>query len=445
MGKCPSCNSWDSIIEENLKSSFTYAGNKDTGKSKKIEFFQISSNNLKSVERIKTGIGELDTVLGGGIVRGSVVLIGGSPGIGKSTLALQFSVSVSLSGSKSVYVSGEEAISQIYLRASRLKLDSKEVSLASSTNISDIISSCMEKYKTLDLLVIDSIQTMFMDSISSAPGTVSQVRACSYELINFAKAKNIAVIIIGHITKDGSIAGPKVLEHMVDAVLYFEGEKGNNFRFLRSVKNRFGATNETGVFEMKDDGLKEVKNPSALFLMSRREDVAGSVVFAGIEGSRPLLIEVQSLIAPSYMASPRRSVVGWDINRLSMIIAILNRHYGIFLGDKEVYLNIAGGLKVMEAAIDLSVAVSLISSFYNIELSGEFVVFGELSLSGEVRTVAQIELRLKEAKKMGFSQAIVPYGKDKLSKGFKDDFVLHSISHIKDLFKFFKKTKTTSG
>lgn len=398
----------------------------------------IISDKTSVVDRLETGISELDTVLGGGIVKGSAILVGGNPGIGKSTLVLQLAASMSSLGFNSIYVSGEEAVDQIRIRALRLKVDKVDISLVASSNITDIILSLTKIAHNLDLLIIDSIQTMFIESIAAAPGTVSQVRACSYELINFCKEKNIVVIIIGHVTKDGQIAGPKLLEHMVDTVLYFEGEKGNNFRFLRSIKNRFGATNETGVFEMREIGLQEVKNPSSLFLTHHNKDVVGSTVFAGIEGSRPILVEVQSLIAPSYMASPRRSVVGWDINRLSMIIAVLNTHYGAFLGDKEVYLNIAGGLKITETAIDLAVATTLISSFSNIALPKEYIVFGELSLSGEIRAVSQSQSRLKEAKKMGFTKAIIPYSKDKLLK-LEDSFTLHYVNHIKDLVKFFKK------
>lgn len=429
VGSCNSCGSWNSLVEErgigfsNIKSS-NKSGNK-------LEFVPLSGD-IKDEIRISTGINELDRVLGGGLVAGSAILIGGDPGIGKSTLVLQALSSIATIPLSAAYVTGEESIEQVRLRARRLGLGNSPVKLMAATSVKDIIAS-IDIPSPPKIVVIDSIQTMFLEDIYSAPGTVSQVRAAAYELISFGKKRGIAMLIVGHVTKEGQIAGPKVLEHMVDTVLYFEGERGHQFRILRAVKNRFGAANEIGVFEMKAEGLHEVANPSSLFLNEHRDNISGSAIFAGMEGTRPVLVEVQALVAPSTMAQPRRTAIGWDINRLAMIIAILNTRYGIFLADKEIYLNIAGGLKINEPAADFAVAAALISSFTNMSLPKNSVIFGELGLSGETRIVSQANMRLKEAEKLGFNQAIVPSG----TKYENNNFILNDFRHIREVKKLF--------
>jgi DNA repair protein RadA/Sms len=354
--------------------------------------------------RTKTPIEELNRVLGGGLVSGSAILIGGDPGIGKSTLLLQLSTSLSKSDMGCLYITGEESINQIKLRAERLDIKDNKTGLLAATNVEDIISTIDQNKEKLDLVVIDSIQTIATNELSSSPGTVSQIRASAHILINYAKQNNITLLLACHVNKDGQLAGPKVLEHMVDTVLYFEGDHNNHFRILRSIKNRFGGVNEIGVFEMTSKGLMEISNPSELFLMERENNVTGSAVFAGIEGSRPLLIEVQALIAPTNMATPRRSVVGWDSNRLSMIIAVLGVRFGLNLASHEVYLSVAGGLRITEPAADLAVAAALISAASNKPLPQGSIFFGEVGLSGEVRKVSQTEARIKEATKLGFQQ-----------------------------------------
>ncbi|MCE3233030.1 MAG: repair protein RadA [Rickettsiaceae bacterium] len=429
-GRCSACNEWDSIVEE-IAEGFSNISRKKSGN--KIEFVPLSGT-AEDVDRYNTSITELDRVLGGGLVAGSAILIGGDPGIGKSTLVLQTVALLANSGMKTAYVSGEESVDQVRLRARRLGLSEAPVNLMSATHVNDIIASVNAREKP-DIIVIDSIQTMYVEEISSAPGTVSQVRASAHELISFAKKKNIILLIVGHVTKEGQIAGPKVLEHMVDTVLYFEGERGHQFRILRAIKNRFGAANEIGVFEMRDKGLSEVPNPSALFLSGLGGKVSGSTVFAGMEGTRPVLVEIQALVASTPVPTPRRAVVGWDANRLAMVIAVLQTRYGIFLADKEVYLNVAGGLKINEPAADLAVATALISSSLNIPLPRESVIFGELGLSGEVRMVAQSDMRLKESQKLGFSHGIVPNGVKSQNKSF----ILDEIRHIREVANFFKK------
>lgn len=358
--------------------------------------------------RTRSGLDELDRVLGGGLVAASAILVGGDPGIGKSTLLLQAAARFAQAGLPVVYVSGEEASAQVRMRAQRLGLGQAPVRLAAETNLRDIIA-------TLDaerpgLVVIDSIQTMWVDTVDSAPGSVSQVRAAAHELTTFAKRRGTSVILVGHVTKDGQIAGPRVVEHMVDTVLYFEGERGHQFRILRAVKNRFGPADEIGVFEMTGAGLAEVLNPSALFLSERGQPTAGSVVFAGIEGTRPVLVEIQALVAPTPQSQPRRSVVGWDGGRLAMILAVLEARCGIPFAGLDVYLNVAGGLKISEPAADLAVAAALLSAREDAAVPADTVVFGEISLSGALRPVGQMENRLKEAQKLGFSRAIVPGG-----------------------------------
>ncbi|MFW6413386.1 MAG: DNA repair protein RadA, partial [Oceanicaulis sp.] len=347
-------------------------------------------------------------VAGGGLVPGSAVLVGGDPGIGKSTLLLQAVARLALAGAKSVYVSGEEAADQVRRRARRLGLADAPVALAAETSLEVILDGL--KKENPDVAVIDSVQTLWSDQLAAAPGTVAQVRACAQELVRFAKKRNTAVILVGHVTKDGQIAGPRVVEHMVDAVLYFEGERSHQFRILRAVKNRFGPTDEIGVFEMADAGLAEVANPSALFLDGRGEAASGAAVFAGMEGSRPVLTEIQALVAPAAFGTPRRAVVGWDSGRLAMVLAVLEARCGLGFGGRDVYLNVAGGLKISEPAADLAVAAALISSFFDTPLPHDGVVFGEIALSGDVRPVGRADARLKEAAKLGFRRALAPTG-----------------------------------
>ncbi len=368
--------------------------------------------------RITTGIGELDRVAGGGFVPGSGVLIGGDPGIGKSTLLLQALAALARKGERVVYVSGEEAIAQVRLRAERLGLADSSVLLATETNVSDIIATLSEG-AIPSVAVIDSIQTLWSPVIEAAPGTVSQLKAGAEALIRFAKQKGTAMLLVGHVTKDGQIAGPKVIEHMVDTVLYFEGDRGHQFRILRAVKNRFGPTDEIGVFEMSDGGLAEVTNPSRLFMGSSENPTPGTAIFAGMEGTRPLLIEVQALVAPSPLGTPRRTTVGWDSNRLSMILAVLEARAGVVIGPNDVYLNVAGGLKVREPAADLAVAAALLSSLTGTIIPPGTAIFGEVALSGAIRPVGQTEARLKEAQKLGLKEAVIAADDASQSKGIR--------------------------
>ena len=357
--------------------------------------------------RLASGLAEFDRVTGGGFVPGSVLLLGGDPGIGKSTLLIQVAASLARGKHHAAYISGEEAVAQVRLRAERLGLADSQVQLAAETGIEDIVAT-LGASRPPELVVIDSIQTMWTDTVESAPGTVTQVRASAQALIRFAKRSGAAVILVGHVTKDGQIAGPRVVEHMVDAVLSFEGEGSQQFRILRAVKNRFGPTDEIGVFEMTGRGLREIANPSELFLSERELGSPGTAVFAGIEGSRPLLVELQALVAPTSLGTPRRAVVGWDQNRLSMVLAVLEAHCGVRLSSHDVYLNVAGGLRIQEPAADLAAAAALVSSLANAALPSDAVYFGEISLSGAVRPVAQSAARLKEARKLGFARAIIP-------------------------------------
>jgi DNA repair protein RadA/Sms len=363
------------------------------------------SGETVSAARVGTGIAEFDRVLGGGFVMGSAVLVGGDPGIGKSTLLLQAAAQMARAGKHVVYVSGEEAVAQIRLRAQRLGVGEAGVMLAAETN-AEIILATIQHGPVPDVVIIDSIQTLWTDRVDSAPGTVTQVRTSAQALTRFAKKSGAAVVLVGHVTKDGQIAGPRVVEHMVDAVLYFEGDASHTFRILRGVKNRYGATDEIGVFEMSTLGLREVANPSALFLDQRDKDSAGSAVFAGMEGTRPVLCEIQALVAPSPLGTPRRAVVGWDSSRLSMVLAVLETRCGVRIGASDIYLNVAGGLRVNEPAADLAVAAALISSLTNSPLPPDTVYFGEISLAGGVRPVVHAPLRLREAQKLGFEAAI---------------------------------------
>lgn len=408
-GRCDACGSWNTLQEENgasapLGSSAKAASNR---RRSKLDFVDLGSET-EDPARFETSIAELDRVAGGGLVPGSAVLVGGDPGIGKSTLLLQAVARLALAGAKTVYVSGEEAADQVRRRARRLGLADAPVALAAETSLEVILDGL--KKEAPDIAIIDSVQTLWSDQLAAAPGTVAQVRACAQELVRFAKKRNTAVIIVGHVTKDGQIAGPRVVEHMVDAVLYFEGERSHQFRILRAVKNRFGPTDEIGVFEMADNGLREVANPSALFLDGRVDSASGAAIFAGLEGTRPVLTEIQALVAPSALGTPRRAVVGWDSGRLAMVLAVLEARCGLSFGGRDVYLNVAGGLKINEPAADLAVAAALISSFFDTPLPHDGVVFGEIALSGDVRPVGRADARCKEAAKLGFSQALAPAG-----------------------------------
>ncbi|GGO25783.1 DNA repair protein RadA [Gemmobacter aquaticus] len=400
-GKCDACGAWNSIIEEAPLSS----GPRPQAKGRSIPLTDLATEEAPP-PRSSSGIGELDRVLGGGLVPASAILVGGDPGIGKSTLLLQAAASFAHNGLKCMYISGEEAAAQVRMRAQRLGLRNAPVALGAETNLRDILTTLDSERP--QLAIIDSIQTMWLDNVESAPGSVSQVRAAAHELVSFAKRRGVAVVIVGHVTKEGAIAGPRVLEHMVDTVLYFEGERGHQFRILRAVKNRFGPADEIGVFEMTGDGLAEVLNPSALFLSDREAATPGSAVFAGIEGTRPVLTEIQALVAPSNLGTPRRTVVGLDSGRLSTILAVLEARCGIPFTGLDVFLNVAGGMRVNEPAADLAVAAALLSAREDVAIPPDMVLFGEISLSGALRPVGQTENRLKEAAKLGFSQATLP-------------------------------------
>jgi DNA repair protein RadA/Sms len=406
-GKCEACAEWNTIVEEATGNSPQATGPGAAPRKGRPFALQPLAGKTEDAPRTACGIDELDRVTGGGFVRGSVLLVGGDPGIGKSTLLIQAAAAVTRGGHRAVYISGEEAVAQVRLRAERLGLAAEAVELAAETAVEDIVAT-LSQGKTARLVVIDSIQTMWTGTIESAPGTVSQVRGAAQALIRYAKRSGAAVILVGHVTKDGQIAGPRVVEHMVDAVLSFEGEGAHHFRILRAVKNRFGPTDEIGVFEMTGGGLREVANPSALFLSERDLGAPGTAVFAGIEGTRPLLVEIQALVAPTTLGTPRRAVVGWDHNRLAMVLAVLETHCGVRLSGYDVYLNVAGGLRIQEPAADLAAAAALVSSLTMASLPADAVFFGEISLSGMVRPVAQAAARLKEAAKLGFSRAFVP-------------------------------------
>ena len=404
-GRCDDCGAWNTIVEEAPLSAGPAAKGLGAARGAAITLTELSSTEAPP-ERSISGLAELDRVLGGGLVPASAILVGGDPGIGKSTLLLQGAAAFARRGMKAAYISGEEASAQIRMRAKRLGLADAPVRLATETNLRNILTT-LEK-EAPDLAIIDSIQTMWLDTVESAPGSVSQVRAAAHELTTFAKRRGISVVLVGHVTKEGQIAGPRVIEHMVDTVLYFEGERGHQFRILRAVKNRFGPADEIGVFEMTGEGLVEVANPSALFLSDHDTPASGSAVFAGIEGTRPVLCEFQALVSPAPAGQARRSVVGWDGGRLAMILAVLEARCGIPFAGLDVYLNVAGGLRVTEPAADLAVAAALLSAREDVALPKGTVVFGEISLSGHVRPVGQTEARLKEARKLGFTQALLP-------------------------------------
>jgi DNA repair protein RadA/Sms len=433
-GRCDACGEWNSLVEEVVEKG-PPKSLADGRKGKRLDFVGLTGVSATPPRRL-TGIAEFDRVCGGGLAPGSALLVGGDPGIGKSTLLLQVAARLS-AGGRIAYVSGEESIDQVRMRASRLGVAETSVALASATSVRDICAA-LEDSDGPDVAVIDSIQTMYADSLDSAPGTVAQVRTSAQELIRVAKKRGVVLILVGHVTKEGAIAGPRVLEHMVDTVLYFEGDRGHQFRILRAVKNRFGATDEIGVFEMTDAGLAEVANPSALFLADRRGDVSGAAVFAGMEGTRPVLVEVQALVAPSPLGTPRRAVVGWDSSRLAMVLAVLEARCGVQIGANDVYLNVAGGLRISEPAADLAVAAALVSSLTGVPVPADAVVFGEIGLSGEVRPVGQMEPRLKEAAKLGFSAALTPdmggRGKSRSDSGLR----VTSLERLSDLLPLFQ-------
>jgi DNA repair protein RadA/Sms len=437
-GRCDACGGWNTLVEEMV------AGGPPKGlggkRGRKVAFSPLDGEIVPVVRRT-TGIGEFDRVTGGGLVPGSALLIGGDPGIGKSTLLLQ--VVAALAGAaRTAYISGEEAIDQLKLRADRLGLRGAPVALATATSVRDIASS-LDAAGAADVVVVDSVQTLYLDTLESAPGTVAQVRASAQELIRLAKQRGFVLFLVGHVTKEGTIAGPRVLEHMVDTVLYFEGERGHQFRILRAVKNRFGATDEIGVFEMTDGGLKEVVNPSALFLAERERDVPGSAVFAGMEGTRPVLLEIQALTAPTSLGTPRRAVVGWDTGRLAMIIAVLEARCGLAFGAADVYLNVAGGLRVSEPAADLAVAAALASAHLGRALPSDTVVFGEIGLAGEVRAVARADARLKEAAKLGFARALVPERRG--GGGGPAGIAAEELRHVAELLERVRRSRQTAA
>ena len=430
-GKCDACGEWNSIVEEQARPSAPRG--LGAGQGAAIDFVPLAGSGADA-PRLASGIAEFDRVTGGGLVGGSALLVGGDPGIGKSTMLLQVAGALARTVPV-VYISGEEAIDQIRLRARRLGLGDAPVGLAAATSVRDIATT-LESGEAPQAVVVDSIQTMYVDTLESAPGTVAQVRASAQELIQLAKRRGFCLLLVGHVTKDGSIAGPRVLEHMVDGVFYFEGRSGHEFRLLRGLKNRFGPTDEIGVFEMTGRGLIEVANPSALFLAERQDDVPGAAVFAGMEGTRPVLVEIQALVAPSPLATPRRAVVGWDSARLAMVLAVLETRCGIGLAGRDVYLNVAGGMRIAEPAADLAVAGAVLSAASDRPAPPEAVMFGEVGLGGEVRGVGRPALRLREAAKLGFSRAIAPArgnGEPPPETGIE---VTH-IGHLNDLVAMF--------
>ncbi|HBM80302.1 MAG TPA: DNA repair protein RadA, partial [Clostridiaceae bacterium] len=412
LGKCPGCGSWNTMVEEIKQDKKTeqFAGNSQPVK--------LNDVKVMDEERYKTGLKELDRVLGGGIVKGSLILVGGDPGIGKSTLLLQISNSIGKENKTILYISGEESEKQIKIRASRLGVDSDNLYIVSETDI-DLIEKFIEDIKP-DIAVIDSIQTMYRGELTSAPGSVSQVREATGRLMRIAKSMNVAIFIVGHVTKEGSIAGPRVLEHMVDTVLYFEGERHHTYRILRAVKNRFGSTNEIGIFEMRDTGLVEVPNPSELMLTGRPENVPGNVVVSSIEGTRPVLVELQALVSQTSFGMPRRMATGIDYNRVVLLMAVLEKRAGMQLQTCDAYVNVAGGIKVDEPAVDLGIILSVASSFKNKEINSEMAVMGEVGLTGEVRGISYIEKRIQEAYKLGFKSVVLPKDNAKNIKGFSE-------------------------
>ena len=441
-GRCEACGEWNAIVEEAVPQGtpggLGSAPGATRGRAVAFDRLDAERQSGPAPPRMASGIGEFDRVCGGGLIPGSAVLIGGDPGIGKSTVLLQ--AAACLARGKAgpavpcVYISGEESVDQIRLRAARLGLAKAPLSLAAATSVREILAGLEgQAGAEAAVVIIDSIQTMFLDSLESAPGTVAQVRGSAQELIRLAKQRGFALLLVGHVTKEGLIAGPKVLEHMVDTVLAFEGERGHQFRILRAVKNRFGPTDEIGVFEMSDAGLMEVENPSALFLTERQGEVTGACVFAGIEGTRPILVEVQALVSASPLATPRRAVVGWDQARLSMVLAVLEARCGLSFAGRDVYLNVVGGLRLSEPAADLAMAAAIVSATGDQAVPADCVIFGEIGLSGEVRPVGRSDLRLKEAAKLGFARAFVPSAKARGRGGADSGLEVETMGHVADL------------
>ena len=418
MGKCPACNSWNTFFEEKISTKV------ESGKrEKKIQEVPKPLNSFigQDAQRTSTGYAELDRVLGGGLVKGSLVLVGGEPGIGKSTLILQLCDKIKGEG-KVLYVSGEESAEQIKLRADRLNIKNDDILFLGETDI-DIIDQNIEELNP-KLVIIDSMQTMYSEEISSAPGSVSQVREITSRIMKICKSRKITTIIIGHVTKDGNIAGPRVLEHMVDTVLYIEGERYFSYRMIRGVKNRFGSTNEVGMFEMQEKGMVEITNPSSILISGRDDNPSGSVVVATVEGTRPLLVELQALVTQSVFGLPRRTANGIDYNRLTLLVAVMEKKAGFMLGNQDVYLNVVGGLKVNEPALDLGIILATASSFKNVSIPKEVIALGEVGLTGEVRTINMMEKRLKETERLGFKKCIIPENNKKLLKeSYKLDII----------------------
>lgn len=404
MGQCPGCREWNTMVEETVVT--TGKGKSTKTAHEKAVPASFSEISLEKEERMQTHIEELNRVLGGGLVPGSLTLVGGDPGIGKSTLLLQVCREMSADGHKVLYISGEESLKQIKLRANRIGEFSDNMRLLCETNL-EIIEETLEREKP-EIVVVDSIQTMYQESVSAAPGSVSQVREATGVFMRLAKGFNISILIVGHVTKEGTVAGPRVLEHMVDTVLYFEGDRHASYRILRGVKNRFGSTNEIGVFEMEADGLHEVKNPSEFMLNGKPEEASGSIVVCSMEGTRPILIEIQALICHSNFGIPRRQAIGTDFNRVNLLMAVLEKRLGLQMGNCDAYVNIAGGIRISEPAIDLGIALAIISSFKNKVIDEKTIAMGEIGLSGEVRAVSMIPVRVQEAKKLGFTTCIIP-------------------------------------
>jgi DNA repair protein RadA/Sms len=412
LGKCPDCGTWNSLVEEKKETVSRYSSfSTHLGKS---EPQPLSSVTGEYGQRTSTGIKELDRVLGGGVVAGSVILIGGDPGIGKSTLLLQAISGLSKKYGTVLYVSGEESPEQIKIRAERLSINSEQIILLPETSL-EVIVNTTSKLRP-KAMVVDSIQTVYTEELVSAPGSVSQVRDCAAKLMLFAKKSDIPVFLVGHVTKEGAIAGPRVLEHIVDTVLYFEGDRGHSYRVLRTAKNRFGSTNEIGIFEMSDSGLIEVENPSELFLLERPLNVSGSTVVASLEGTRPLMVEIQSLVSQTNFGMPRRTTIGVDFNRVNLLVAVLEKRAGLHLGGMDIFVNVVGGLRIIEPAVDLGIIITITSSLRDIPVDPEIFVFGEAGLSGEIRAVTQAEARIKEASKIGFKRAVMPLGNAEKTK-----------------------------
>ena len=438
MGQCPGCKAWNTFVEETVSTKKNSAGIGTTLSDKRQEPVILNEISLSEDERQTTEIGELDRVLGGGIVPGSLVLVGGDPGIGKSTLLLQVCRNIANKQVSVLYISGEESLRQIKLRANRIGTFNEKMQLLCETNL-EVIREIIERKKP-DVAVIDSIQTMFHEDVSSAPGSVSQVRESTNILMQIAKGMGVSVFIVGHVTKEGNVAGPRVLEHMVDTVLYFEGDRHASYRILRAVKNRFGSTNEIGVFEMCNNGLEEVKNPSEFLLNGRPEDASGSVVACSMEGTRPILVEIQALVCQSNFGIPRRTAVGTDFNRVNLLMAVLEKKVGIHLSSSDAYVNIAGGMKMTEPAIDLGICLAIVSSYKDIVIPDNVMVFGEVGLSGEIRAVSMAGQRVQEAKKLGFETVMLPEV-CRSSVGEIKGITLVYVSQIRDAISYIVREK----